>query len=53
MERIVNFGKLSFNQQLKTLGERMNMKDILLFQYYGGGNDIVESQDLVDEYFEK
>ena len=52
MERVVNFGKLSFDQQLKTLQEEMNTKDILLFQYYERDLDIIESQDQIDEYFE-
>ena len=52
MERVVNFGKLSFDQQLKTLQEEMNTKDILLFQYYERNLDIIESQDQIDEYFE-
>ena len=52
MERVVNFGKLSFDQQLKTLQEEMKTKDILLFQYYERDLDIIESQDQIDEYFE-
>ena len=52
MERVVNFGKLSFDQQLKMLQEEMNTKDILLFQYYERDLDIIESQDQIDEYFE-
>ena len=49
MERVVNFGKLSFDQQLKMLQEEMNTKDILLFQYYERDLDIIESQDQIDE----
>lgn len=52
MERIVDFGKLLLSQQLKILEKGMDTKDILLFQYYGGGDDIIESQDQIDEYFE-
>lgn len=49
MERIVEFGNLSVNQQLDLLEARLGSKDVLPFQFY---EDFLESQESIDEYFE-
>lgn len=51
VKRIVEFGKLSVNQQLDMLEAKMESKDVLLFQFYENKSEFVESQESIDEYF--
>ncbi len=52
MERIVNFGSFTVNQQLDLLENRLKKGDILLFQYYEETDEAMQSQERIDEYFE-
>lgn len=52
MKRIIEFGNLPVNQQLDLLVEKLERGDVLLFQFYDKSNELIESQECINEYFE-
>ena len=52
MERIVEFGNLSVNQQLDLLEKNLESGNLLLFQFYEQSSENIESQERINEYFE-
>lgn len=52
MECIIEFGNLTTNQQLDLLEEKLENRDMLLFQFYEENGEFIESQELINEYFE-
>lgn len=52
MERIVEFGNLSVNQQVDLLEKNLESGNLLLFQFYEQNSENIESQERINEYFE-